>query len=104
MRHRTGLIYYKSFIKRGRKSSTFIDQPIDKRFFKSWTFVENITYIVSSLALSIVVIIHSVSYSIINKEVYMDLRKTLFLLVAAVMLISMGAASQSMDIYTIGAF
>ena len=34
----------------------------------------------------------------------MDLRKTLFLLVAAVMLISMGAASQSMDIYTIGGF
>src|SRR5208283_4882321 len=34
----------------------------------------------------------------------MDLRRTLFLLVAAVMLISMGAASQSMDIYTIGGF
>src|SRR5208283_5019194 len=34
----------------------------------------------------------------------MDLRRTLFLLVAAVMLISMGAASQSMDIYSIGGF
>jgi len=34
----------------------------------------------------------------------MDLRKTLFLVVAAVMLISMGATSQSSDIYTIGGF
>ncbi len=34
----------------------------------------------------------------------MDLRRTLFLLVAAVMLISMGAASQSSDIYSIGGF
>src|ERR1039458_594255 len=34
----------------------------------------------------------------------MDLRKTLFFVVAAVMLFSMSAASQSTDIYTIGGF
>ena len=34
----------------------------------------------------------------------MDLRKTLFFVVAAVMLISISAASQSMDIYSIGGF
>ena len=34
----------------------------------------------------------------------MNLRKTMFLAVAAVMLLSMGAASQSLDIYTIGGF
>ena len=34
----------------------------------------------------------------------MNLRKTMFFVVAAVMLFSMQAASQSADIYTIGGF